>query len=328
MSLQTASTSSLIATEPHSVQPGGFGFCTRAELGWGRLRRWYLRRFRPGYVRRMQDLRQGNCPDCCHDVIDTRDLKYFRNVCGYSFRPEDDRFAWREHIGLAREGLAEVLLFSLGCAVLLGLAVAAAIGIHWAFWLAVAAVALLWFEFIFFFRNPQRVIPSDPAALVSPADGTVTDVGEVDDPDFPGGRAFRISIFLSIFNVHVNRAPRTGRVVAVRYFRGCFLDARHAECAKRNEQLWLDLQEDHPGHRFLRVKQVSGAIARRIVCGLKVGDHVRAGDRFGMIKFGSRTDILLPVGEAMDVRVKPGDKVHGGSTVLLRFVSAAFNGHG
>jgi len=115
--------------------------------------------------------------------------------------------------------------------------------------------------------------------------------------------------------------------VAVRYFRGCFLDARSPDCAKRNEQLWLDLQEDGTG-RFLRVKQVSGAIARRIVCCLRVGDHVRAGDRFGMIKFGSRTDVLLPIGEPIEVRVKVGDKVHGGSTVLLRFNSASRNGQG
>jgi phosphatidylserine decarboxylase len=179
---------------------------------------------------------------------------------------------------------------------------------------------LLWFEVVHFFRDPERVIPTDASAVLSPADGTVTFVGEVDEPDFPGGRALRVSIFLSVFNVHVNRSPRPARVTGVRYFRGSFLDARKAECAVRNEQLWVDLEEDTSPPRPIRVKQISGALARRIVCWLKVGDRVRAGERFGMIKFGSRTDLLLSAGEAMEMRVRVGDKVRGGSTVLLRFV--------
>jgi phosphatidylserine decarboxylase len=138
----------------------------------------------------------------------------------------------------------------------------------------------------------------------------------VDDPDFPGAKAFRISIFLSVFNVHVNRIPRNARVTNVRYFPGAYLDARHAECAMRNEQLWIDLEESDCD-RPIRVKQIAGAIARRIVCWLKPGDVVRTGDRLGMIKFGSRTDVLLSANEATDVRVKVGDKVHGGSTILL-----------
>src|SRR5262249_3166241 len=163
---------------------------------------------------------------------------------------------------------------------------------------------------------PERVIPDDPRALVSPADGTVTHVGEVDDPDFPGGRAFRISIFLSVFNVHVNRIPRAGRVVDLRYFPGEFLDARHAECAVRNEQLWIDLEE--PGGRMLRVKQISGVTARRIVCRLKLGETVAKGERLGIIKFGSRTELLMPIEAGLETLVKVGDKVKGGSTILLR----------
>jgi phosphatidylserine decarboxylase len=154
--------------------------------------------------------------------------------------------------------------------------------------------------------------------LVSPADGTVTHVDEVEDADFPGGRAFRIGIFLSIFNVHVNRIPRTGRVVSLRYMPGAFLDARHPDCPLRNEQLWIDL-EDASSARLLRVKQISGAIARRIVCWLKPGEEVKIGDRLGMIKFGSRTEILLAAGTPLEVQVKVGDKVKGASTVLLRF---------
>src|SRR5262245_36037722 len=95
-----------------SSQPGG-GLCMRLELAWGRWRRAWLRRVRPGYVRRMAALRQGHCPDCPHDIIDPRDLKYARTSCGYRFRPEDDPFRWRDRLGLARAGLAEVVLFSL-----------------------------------------------------------------------------------------------------------------------------------------------------------------------------------------------------------------------
>ncbi len=155
---------------------------------------------------------------------------------------------------------------------------------------------------------------------MSPADGTITDVGEVDEPDFPGGRAFRIGIFLSVFNVHVNRIPRSGRVVTLRYFPGYFLDARNAACGVVNEQFWIDL-EDRATVRPLRVKQIAGAIARRIVCWLKPGEEVQAGSRLGMIKFGSRTELYLPADMAIDIAVKVGDVVHGGSSILLRFKS-------
>jgi phosphatidylserine decarboxylase len=290
------------------------------ELAWGRCRRAWLRRVRPGYVRRMAEKRQGHCPNCPHDIIDPRDLKYCRNVCGYWFREEDDEFRWRNHLGLARAGLVEVLCCTAafaGLAVPLG---AAAVLLAWpVLWAPVALLTLLWFQLVFFFRDPQRPVPADANALLSPADGTITDVGEVDAPDFPGGRALRVGIFLSIFNVHVNRIPRSGRVVAVRYFPGAFLDARNPECAVRNEQLWIDLEETDSG-RPVRVKQISGAIARRIVCWLKPGNAVKAGDRYGMIKFGSRTEVLLPAGEACEVLVKVGDPVKGCSTVLLRFL--------
>jgi phosphatidylserine decarboxylase len=286
------------------------------ELAWGRLRRALLRHLRPGYVRRMAEKRQGHCENCPHDIIDPRDLKFCRNVCGYWFRPEDDRFQWRGRLGFARAGLAELVLFTLLFLLFAGALTAAALLVHPAFWVPLALLTIVWLEVPFFFRDPQRPIPTDPDAFLSPADGTVTHVGEVDDPDFPGGRAFRVSIFLSIFNVHVNRLPRTGRVVALRYFPGAFLDARHPECAVRNEQLWVDLEE--PQGRLLRVKQISGAIARRIVCRLRLGEEVRAGERFGMIKFGSRTELLLPIAADLEVNVKVGDKVKGGSTILLR----------
>jgi phosphatidylserine decarboxylase len=291
------------------------------ELAWGRLRRAWLRRFRPGYVRHMADKRQGHCPNCPHDIIDARDLKFNRNVCGYWFRDEDDSFAWRGRLGLARAGLAEVVCFSLMFAALAVLVGLAGTFLQWPFWIALAPILGLWFFVVSFFRDPHRSIPSDPGLLVSPADGTVTHMGEVAEPDFSGGRAFRISIFLSVFSVHINRIPRTGRVTRLRYFRGCFRDARHVDSVTCNEQLWIDIEEAEV-RRLVRVKQISGAIARRIVCWLKEGESVKTGDRLGMIKFGSRTDLLIPAGDSFDVNVKVGDPVRGGATVLLRFREA------
>src|SRR5262249_24492471 len=149
----------------------------------------------------------------------------------------------------------------------------------------------LWLFIVSFFRDPERGIPSDPDAVVSPADGVVTHMDEVDEPGFDG-KAFRVSIFLSVFNVHVNRVPRSGTVAHIAYYPGGSLAAGDANSPQRNEQLWLDLHDERWG-RPVRVKQIAGAIARRIVCWLKQGETVRAGERFGMIKFGSRTEVLL-----------------------------------
>jgi phosphatidylserine decarboxylase len=287
------------------------------ELAWGHWRRCVLRMTRPGYVRAMQAKRQGECPNCPHNVVDPRDLKYFRNVCGFWFRPEDDSFQWRSRLGFARYGLAELLIFSL-CFLLLGSAAAtAAVLVGWGFWIVLALMAPVWLEIVWFFRDPERAVPSGIDLLVSPADGTVTNVEEVDDPDFPGGRALRISIFLSIFNVHVNRMPCAAVVTDVRYFPGAFLDARNPDSAVRNEQLWIDAVLPANGTP-LRVKQISGAIARRIVCWLKPNDKVGRGERIGMIKLGSRTDLLLPPRRAAEILVKVGDAVQGGVTVLLK----------
>jgi phosphatidylserine decarboxylase len=304
------------AQTPTCAQPGG-GWCVHLELAWGRVRRACLRRFFPGHVRRMAELRQGDCPNCPHDIIDPRDLKYARPACGFWFRAQDDPFAWRDRLGFARAGLTELVLLTLLAAVLTAALSTAAVLLHWALALPLVVVALAWLEVVWFFRDPERAIPDDAAALLSPADGIVTHVEEVDELDFPGCRALRISIFLSIFNVHVNRVPRISQVVRVRYFPGAFLDARNPDSARRNEQLWLDLEE--PNGRLVRVKQISGAIARRIVCWLRGGDTLEAGQRFGMIKFGSRTEVLVPARDAVELRVKVGDRVHGGTTVLLVF---------
>lgn len=299
--------------KPYSVQPGG-GTCMAIELAWARLRKFFLRKLCPGYVQTMQANRVGDCPNCPHDIIDSRDLKYTRNVCGYSFKPEDDAYAYRNHLGFARHGFAEMLLFTLAYLLLTAPCVWLALDLHWLFWIPAAALSLVELEIVTFFRDPERVIPADFDVLVSPADGTVTNVEEVDEPEF--GKALRISIFLSIFNVHVNRSPFDGEVKDVRYFPGEYLDARNPDSAVRNEQLWIDMTTNG---RPMRVKQISGAIARRIVCWLKPGDILKKGERIGMIKLGSRTDLLIPAGSAREICVKVGDKVAGGATVLLRF---------
>ncbi len=300
------------------TQPGG-GFCLGLELAWGRFRRGLLRRFWPSYVRRMAERRQGHCPDCPHDIIDPRDLKFYCNVCGYWFRPEDDAFAWRGRLGFARAGLAELLFFSAIFAVLTALF--AGLGfLHPLLLLPLIVVLPSWLFVLSFFRDPNRTILTDLDALLSPADGTVTHVDEVADADFPGGRAFRVGIFLSVFNVHVNRIVRDGRIAQLHYYPGEYLDARSSECAVRNEQFWIDQIDARTG-ALLRTKQIAGAVARRIVCWLRPDEKVKAGERLGMIKFGSRTELYLPVEAVKEVLVKVGDAVKGGSTILLRMKS-------
>jgi phosphatidylserine decarboxylase len=172
---------------------------------------------------------------------------------------------------------------------------------------AVLPVLLALF-FLWFFRDPERVIPREPGALVSPADGKVTDVSIV---TAESGKQTRISIFLSVFDVHVNRSPIAGVIRDVRYQRGKFLDARSPDCADQNEQNAVTLDGD--GQRVV-FKQIAGLLARRIVFTPKVGDRLDRGQRVGLIKFGSRTDVLFD--SSARVNVKVGDRVKGGSSVL------------
>lgn len=162
--------------------------------------------------------------------------------------------------------------------------------------------------FLWFFRDPQRAIPAAAGAVVSPADGKVTDVSMV---EVQGATRRRISIFLSVFDVHVNRSPIAGVIREVRYQSGQFRNAMGAASAEHNEQNIVTVEGE--GQRLV-FKQIAGLLARRIVFTKKVGDRVERGERVGMIKFGSRTDILLDA--AADVRVKVGERVKGGASVL------------
>lgn len=165
--------------------------------------------------------------------------------------------------------------------------------------------------FLWFFRDPERMIPDAPGAIVSAADGKVTDVSSI---VVDGKPVTRISIFLSVFDVHVNRSPIAGTIRNVHYQRGSFLNAMNEKCAELNEQNIVTLDGEGQAVIF---KQIAGLLARRIVFNKKVGDVVRRGERVGMIKFGSRTDVLLDPAARIDV--KKGDRVKGGSTVLGYF---------
>ncbi len=185
-------------------------------------------------------------------------------------------------------------------------------------WSIGSIAVLLFLGFAAFFRNPHRTIPAAAEVLVSPADGVVRDIGVVEDFDFPpfSGRARRIGIFLSVLNVHVNRAPADFAVESKYYREGEYLDARNPECAKRNEAMTIAGTASAGGRKFpLAVRQISGAIARRIVCPVEPGRVLRRGEVYGMIKFGSRTELYLPL-EGIDINVKVGDRVYGGETVM------------
>jgi phosphatidylserine decarboxylase len=162
--------------------------------------------------------------------------------------------------------------------------------------------------FLWFFRDPQRKIPKGDGLVVSPADGVVTETARIETPEGPRQR---ISIFLNVFDVHVNRSPIAGEITAVRYQTGKFLNAMNQECAERNEQ---NIVTVHGEGMEIVFKQIAGLIARRIVFNYGEGDRVERGQRVGLIKFGSRTDVILP-GEA-EIRVKTGQRVKGGSSII------------
>jgi phosphatidylserine decarboxylase len=195
------------------------------------------------------------------------------------------------------------------------LAVAAALGLlTGGWWLSLLPVLLAAF-FLWFFRDPQRSIPAGAGLIVSPGDGKVTETTNISTPDGPRQR---ISIFLSVFNVHVNRAPIGGVLSRVHYQKGLYLNAMNPASADRNEQNCVTVQGEGIEVVF---KQIAGLLARRIVFNFAEGDKVERGQRVGLIKFGSRVDVILPV-EAT-IRVKVGDKVQGGASVLAAMPTGA-----
>jgi phosphatidylserine decarboxylase len=215
------------------------------------------------------------------------------------------------------------------------LTVSAVLG--WGVWLlppggprtvGLVVAALLWLFTLAFFRNPARRPLGDGRSLVAPADGVVADIGEVEEGEFIGGRALRIGIFLSVFDVHVNRSPVAGTIRYARYKPGQFLDARHPDVSHENEANTLGIEVDPavaPGLKLL-VRQLSGLIARRIICTHGVGDALTRGELFGMIKFGSRTELWLPADCPHRVLVARGQRVRCGETVLVELLDRQLAG--
>ena len=179
-------------------------------------------------------------------------------------------------------------------------------------WLSLLFLLLIGYTF-FFFRDPDRSVPIDQNAVVAAADGKVMDIVEVDESEFIKARTRRIGIFLSIFDVHTNRAPVDGRIVYLQRRQGACLDARRPECSEKNEAMTWAFENPRA---TIVVRQLTGAIARRIVGWSDVGDDLRKGERFGMIRFGSRTEVYLPL--TATVLVNVGDHVAGGSTIIAR----------
>ena len=197
-------------------------------------------------------------------------------------------------------------------AVLLGLTV----GLAWIFSaLGLLGLLLILYTF-YFFRDPDRTASAEPRAVVAAADGVVAEIVEMEEPEVTHTRMKRVAIFLSVFDVHTNRAPIDGKVIFTERRVGQFLDARHPDASRLNEFRTWGIQNDRA---TVVVRQITGAIARRIVAWSKVGDTLKKGERFGMIRFGSRTEVYLPLDA--EIIVKVGDRVQGGATVIAQLRS-------
>jgi phosphatidylserine decarboxylase len=181
-------------------------------------------------------------------------------------------------------------------------------------WLSLLFLLLIAYTFAFF-RDPDRVVPEDPNIVVAAADGTITDIVEVEEEEILKTKTQRVGIFLSIFDVHTNRAPIDGRIIYRQHRKGLCLDARRPDCSEKNESMTWAFESKNP-RVIIVVRQLTGAIARRIVGWAKIGDELKKGERFGMIRFGSRTEVYLPL--TATVLVKVGDHVSGGSTIIAR----------
>ncbi|MBL6723852.1 MAG: phosphatidylserine decarboxylase family protein [Rubripirellula sp.] len=301
-----------------TIQPGG-GVVMSIELAWGKVRRTLLRLFRRGYVRKMAETRQGTRGTLPFEPVDPRDLKFYRNQNTYWWSESDDPFTWRDGLPFVRVGLAELIILGGGFLVL------AVLASLW--WLPaglpplVLSILIAWF-----FRDPNREVPTQLGTVVSPADGKLVQIETIEDPEL--GTCVQFGIFLSIFNVHANRSSLPGRVVAVRYRPGKFLNALRPESARENENLDIvlidneEIQPDGTPRKF-RIRQITGQFARRIVCWVRPGDVLNRGEMYGMIKLGSRTELIIPAEDSLEIVAKIGDKICAGSTTLARYRTIA-----
>ena len=181
-------------------------------------------------------------------------------------------------------------------------------------WLVVISVLLVLFC-LNFFRDPEREVPPGDDLVVAAADGVVADIAEIEEDEVLKTRCLRVGIFLNVFDVHVNKAPIAGKITYRQHHPGLFLDARNPECSIKNEALTWAIEGKYA---TLVIRQITGAIARRIVPWSQVGDEVEKGFRFGMIRFGSRTEIYFPLTTKLEVKI--GDRVRGAETVIARLI--------
>ena len=223
-------------------------------------------------------------------------------------------------MNFAREGLLFIAIAAFIAAGAFGFAVTRR---SWGLWLAAFVLLLLALWVAYFFRDPERVGERGASLVVAPADGKLIMITEVDEPTFMKGRAIRLSIFMNVFNVHVNRYPVDGVITYIYYNKGKFFNAAAEKSSLENEQMSVGIDTIPPDsdrtaragsvHRVL-VRQIAGLIARRIVTYSKLGERVRQGDRMGIIRFGSRVDLFLPIGST--IRAKLGDVTTAGVTVV------------
>jgi len=211
-------------------------------------------------------------------------------------------------VNFAREGLSFILIAVLVAAGAFGLALARR---SWPLWLFAVALTVIALWVAYFFRDPMRTGERGAQLVIAPADGKIVMITEVDEPTFIKERAIRVSIFMNVFNVHVNRYPVSGVVRFVEKKPGRFMNAAASEASLQNEQTSVGIES---GSNHILVRQIAGLIARRIVTDAKEGDRVRQGDRMGLIRFGSRVDVFLPT--TATLRVKVGEATYAGVTVL------------
>ena len=211
-------------------------------------------------------------------------------------------------MNFAREGLSFIAVAVLVAAGAFAVAVSRR---SWPLWLFAVALTVIALWVAYFFRNPTRSGERGEQLVIAPADGKIVMITEVDEPVFIKERAIRVSIFMNVFNVHVNRYPVSGIVRFVEKTPGRFMNAAAPEASLQNEQTSIGIES---GSNHILVRQIAGLIARRIVTDAKEGDHVRQGDRMGLIRFGSRVDVFLPT--TTTLRVKVGDATYAGVTVL------------
>ena len=211
-------------------------------------------------------------------------------------------------MNFAREGLLFIAIAAVIAAGAFGFAISRR---SWGLWLAALVLLLLALWVAYFFRDPERVGERSPSLVVSPADGKLIMITEVDEPGFIKGRAIRLSIFMNVFNVHVNRYPVDGTVKYVHYNKGKFFNAAAEKSSLENEQMSVGV--DTGRYRIL-VRQIAGLIARRIVTYSKLDEKVKQGERMGIIRFGSRVDVFIPPGST--IKAKLGDATVAGVTIL------------